>query len=210
MIYLFHGNDTEKLRTKIREFIDIAKSREPELSYTRITGDSFAESDFDELLGGQGLFVNKMLIFLDGVFEEKEIKDFFIKNLKALEESDNVFVVLFQGTGANLKKLTESATKSYEFSKKEKVQNKKNIFELGNAFAAGNRAKAWALFMEERSTGTPAESLAGLLHASVRRNISRNKVARQKSLAVINAYHNSRAQDGWALAESLEYLLLSS
>ena len=72
MIYFYYGTDIDKARTKAHELIDSLRKKKPEASFFKLDGENFNEAALEEYVGGQGLFTNKYIVFLDRLCEKKE------------------------------------------------------------------------------------------------------------------------------------------
>ena len=56
MIYLLHGADTDKARTKMRELSDALRKKQPDAAYFRMDAEHWSQAELEEYCGGQGLF----------------------------------------------------------------------------------------------------------------------------------------------------------
>ncbi|MCX6712443.1 MAG: hypothetical protein NT041_02020 [Candidatus Vogelbacteria bacterium] len=121
----------------------------------------------------------KFIVECDNLSDSKkeniEIAEQMGEWLKAMAESDNVFILLENNAGekvlAELKKL---ATKEQEFSKAEVAKTRLyggvsgfNIFSITDAFTAKNKNRAWALYQEAMMMGISAEEILWKLIWSV-------------------------------------------
>src|SRR5437762_2172613 len=107
MIYLFHGSDVPKVRTKAFEWIAKARAKEPNLVYVRLAREELTPAVLEDAAQSGGLFVSRMLVLLDDPFpasravsEEEEIGE-EVSNGSVIEEqldmlaaSDNAIVIL--------------------------------------------------------------------------------------------------------------------
>jgi len=93
MLYLFLGEDTYRSRQALHEFIGrISSGRKRSLSLSRFTPDTFSRPDFEELLQAKNLFGGGYIVVCESLFQEKDLVDFFEKNLKLCARSENVFL----------------------------------------------------------------------------------------------------------------------
>ena len=93
-----------------------------------MTAEGCDASRLEEFAGGQGLFEQKYIVFLDRVLETAEAKEAFLDCLKTVSESDNIFVMLEAKLDkATLTKIEKKAEKVQEFvfSAGAKVMSKK-------------------------------------------------------------------------------------
>ncbi len=70
-----HGSHTEKAREKTRTLTDALQKKKPDALFSRITTMNYEENPLSFLVAGQGLFASKYIVFLDHVFDSKEIKE---------------------------------------------------------------------------------------------------------------------------------------
>jgi DNA polymerase III delta subunit len=213
MLYAIYGSDGEKVRVEARKFIEVARSREPNLAFVRITPDTWDASVVSGYLEAQGLFVEKVLVVLDGVLEG-ETKDEAFSLLKECGSSHNVFLVIAGALSkTTLTKLEKHATKTYSFDQKTDSKKEEwNIFALGNAWERGDTCAAWVLYRDARARGMEPEVLAGILHATMRRGIEKGGRTRPRDAymsaarELTNIYHAAR-QGVWELDVALEHFL---
>ena len=145
MIYLFYGPDIETSRTKARALFESLKAKKPDASFGELGAEGLVADKIIELVGGQGLFSNKCVVFCDNIFsdiEAREIAEPFISELKS---SPNIFILLEKEPIKKIfEKLEKSAEKSQEFENSASAPKKEwNDFALANAIAARNSLKAW-------------------------------------------------------------------
>src|SRR3989338_10265847 len=94
MFYFLYGTDTDQARAKARELLESLQKKKPDAMVFRIEPEKWGEVHLEELIGGQGLFSQKMVIFADRVFENEEAQDAIEKNLEEIGKSDNIFILL--------------------------------------------------------------------------------------------------------------------
>ena len=208
MIYLFHGTDINKAMKKANELADSLRKKKPDASFFKISTDNFDINVLDEYIGGQGLFSNKYIVFLDRLCEKKEIKEAFVDKLKEIGESENIFIIL-EGKidKATLNKIEKRAEKSIAFDLSEKEENeiksKKegglNIFEIANALGEKNKKNLWIVYRILIQEGKVPEEIHGVLFwkaktmllsggTSVWKENELNKLIED----LISVYHESR------------------
>jgi hypothetical protein len=213
MLFVIHGSDTEKVRVEARKFVDVAKTREPDLVHVRVTADTWDFGEVVSYISAQGLFVEKVLVALDGVFEG-EAKEEMLSLIKDFSASNNVFLlILGDAPKTLLTKLEKHAAKIYTFHKKEEKKDTPwNVFEIGNAWEAKNPLKTWIAYHEARARGIEGEVLLGILHATIRRGLEKGSKTRSKnellssSREVLFLYHAARRGE-WELNVALEHFL---
>jgi len=94
MYYFFYGEDTQKVRTKVRDLVKTLLTKKPNAAHIRLIKDNFTEDSLTEYSMSQGLFSERAIIVLDSLIEESEYPSEILSSLKMLAESENVFVLL--------------------------------------------------------------------------------------------------------------------
>jgi DNA polymerase III delta subunit len=162
MLYIYYGTDTGKARAKVRATVNALLAKNPDALNFRITDDTFAEYDFDELTQSQALFKNEYIAVFENILAG-EHAEIFIDNLAALKDSKHLFFVLEEKLTAPVrKKLEKHSEQIQEFEKKEKMAEKFNVFALTDALGARDREKLWVMFHQAKQNGTSDEELHGL------------------------------------------------
>lgn len=167
MIYLLYGQDVAQARKKAHELVDSLLKKRPDAAFFKLDTENWQEAAFDEYIAGQGLFVQKYIVLLDRLFENKEIKEYVSAKIKDLGESENIFIVL-EGIidAATLKKLEKHGEKIQEFGSNEKELKKKpefNIFSMTDALGARDKKKLWTLYQKAIRGRAVAEEIHGMI-----------------------------------------------
>ncbi len=168
MLYVFHGTDIRKGLEKSHNLVNSLRAKKSDATFVSIDADRFHSSIIEEHLGGQGLFSNKYIIFLDRVTENKDVREILPDFIQEMQESMNIFIVLEGKLNAELKKLFEKYAEKVvlcdevdagdSFKKKEF-----NVFTLGDALASREPFKAWTLYRQAVEKGLEAENILGTL-----------------------------------------------
>ncbi|MEN9614264.1 MAG: hypothetical protein RLZZ347_571 [Candidatus Parcubacteria bacterium] len=183
MIYLLYGEDTVSARAKAHELIAVLQKKKPNASFFTMMAEHCDASRLQEFAGGQGLFEQKYIVFLDRVLETAEAKEAFLDCVKAISESDNIFVML-EGKldKATLTKIEKKAEKVQEFvfSAGAKVASKSaagdrpatipefNIFVLSDALGKKDKKSLWVFYQKALLSDTPPEEISGTLFWQVK------------------------------------------
>ncbi len=217
MLYFYYGTDIDKARTKAHDLIDSLRKKKPDASFFSVNSDNFNVNTLEEYIGGQGLFSNKYIIFLDRLCENKETKDAFLDLIKSISESDNIFVLLEAKLDkATATKIEKKSEKFLKFDLLEKVNKKEfNAFGLADAFASRNKRDAWILYRQAIDGGEAPEALHGMIFWKLKTILlsGGNSVWKKEELIkslekLIDMYHLSRRGEG-ELENSMEMFILS-
>ena len=171
MIYLFYGDNEDQARTKATGLVETLLKKRPDASFFKLDSENWAEALFDSYLGGQGLFVQKYIIQINGLIENKETRDYLEERIKVMKEADHIFIVLEKALpAALLKKVEKHAEKVQHFDLVEPIVKKKefNFFSLTDALGARDRKKLWVLYRQAVDAGGVAEEVHGILFWQVK------------------------------------------
>ena len=166
MLYLLHGTDTQKARAKLHKLVEGLLKKKPDASYFKLDDEKFEAALLEEYIGGQGLFANKYIVLLDKIFVNTDAKDVVLKQLKAITQSDNIFILLEETLDKKtLTKLEKQAEKVQAFELKAGGKKKAdfNIFTLTDAFGARDKGKLWVLYQRALRAGSTPEEIHGIL-----------------------------------------------
>lgn len=179
MLYIFHGNESEKSREKAHSLINSLRTKRPDAAFIRIEADQWNSEMIKSHLESQGLFSNKYIVFLDRISEKTEARDEMMELLGDMKESPNIFIVLEGAVKADLKKAfdkyaekvveSEKPLAGDKFSQSGGSSKKEfNVFALGDAVGSRDAFKAWSLYREAVDGGLEAENILGTLFWQVK------------------------------------------
>ncbi|MBU6371073.1 MAG: hypothetical protein KGH93_00755 [Patescibacteria group bacterium] len=200
MIYFYHGADADSARKKANVTVDALLAKRPDAAYVKLGGDDIAAGKLAELAGGQGLFSAKSIVYLSGVFENKENKEVILKHIKELADSENIFIFAEGKTDkASLAKIEKVAEKTEEFSEKEKAPAKKSdrkpdFFAFADAFGRRDRKVLWMMLADAFASGMAAEEIHGMLFWEAK-NLMLAARAKNAAEAGLNPYPFSKARE---------------
>jgi hypothetical protein len=229
MIYLFHGTDVLKARTKAFEWVAKARAKEPNLAYIRLAREEITSETLESVSSSGGLFVQRLLVLIDDPFplvrtknddedhtEEETSGSVLEEHLDALMKSDNAIVLLAPKLSASkAKNILPSVKVEYKFvaiSSQETIRGFNNA--LVNALATRSREKLWVELNRATLLGDSPEMLHGLLHWKARdlmekgSRIWKPTESRALSLSLIEILQESR-RGGLDLRLALEQFALS-
>lgn len=172
MLYVFHGSNTHSAITKASTLLSSLRAKKPDASYVRVEAGNWAPSIIEEHLGGQGLFSNKYIIFLDRVTENVEAKEILPAFVQAMNESPNIFILVEGKINAELKKTFDKYAEKVVVCEETtatargKVVGHKeefNIFALADAVGQRDSFKAWSIYRQAIDNGVEPENIVGTL-----------------------------------------------
>ncbi|MHB8661006.1 MAG: hypothetical protein ACYC75_03720 [Minisyncoccota bacterium] len=229
VIYLFHGSDVEKARTKAFEWVAKARAKQPNLAYVRLAREELTHAALEDSALSGGLFVKRLLVLIDDPFPnaravgEEEGSDgegsadsIFEEHLDDLAASDNAIIILAPRLApARAKKLVAKAKVAYKYDAQAARGDARGFnSNLVNSLAARSREKLWLEINRALRAGDAPEMLHGILHWKARDLMEKGsrtwkpQEARKLSLALITLLQDSR-RGGLDLALSLERFALS-
>lgn len=207
MIYLFHGSDVEKVRTKAFEWVTKARAKEPNLAYVRLAREELTSATLEDATLSGGLFVKRLLILIDDPFQANEdVPDIIEDHIDSLADSDNAIVILAPKLATTkAKKIIAKAKVEYKYDATTASTEGGRGFNsnLVNALGARSREKLWLEINRAFHAGDAPEMLHGLLHWK-----ARDLRDRKLSLDLITLLQTSR-RGGLDLSESLERFALA-
>ncbi|MBI4065941.1 hypothetical protein HY412_02000 [Candidatus Kaiserbacteria bacterium] len=206
MLYLFHGSDVEKARTKAFEWVAKARAKEPNLAYVRLASEELTGASLQDAALSGGLFVKRLLILIDYPFQEGDGADILEENIETLAASDNAIIILAPKlSAAKAKKLIAKAKFEYKYDLPEQADKPDRGFNanLVNALASRSSEKLWLEINRALYAGDEPQQIHGLLHWK-----ARDTRDRKLSLDLITLLQSSR-RGGLDLSLSLEKFALS-
>lgn len=238
MIYLFHGSDEQRVRTKAFAWVAAACAKEPNLVYIRLVREDLTPAVLEDASAAGGLFVSRLLVLLDDPFpssrttqgDEEDIEsnknvghpvsNILEEHLDALAASDNAIVILAPKLAApKAKKLVAKAKIEYRFDVPTRLDATRGFNgALVDALSARSRERLWLEIVQALRAGDAPEQLHGLLHWKARDLMEKGSAggrsawspqdSRVLSLSLISLLQDSRRK-GLDLAQSLERFALS-
>lgn len=182
MFYFLHGEGGDKARKKAHEMIESLIKKRPNASFFKIDSGNFNFDRLEEMIGGQGLFENKQIVFFDNVLEDKEMKGAILEKIKEIGESPNAFIFLERKVDkATIEKIEKRAEKVQEFKfagnegKIKESKEKFNTFSLADVFGRRDKKNLWVLYQEALSQGVAPEEINGVLFWQLKSMIVANK-----------------------------------
>lgn len=170
MFYFLYGEDRDKARKKAHELIDGLTKKRPNAAFFKVDSENFSFGKLEEMIGGQGLFESKQIIFLDNILAEKEIKEAVLGKTKEIAESPNAFVFLERKVDkATLGKVEKTAEKVQEFKVTTSAGlagrpiERFDVFSLTDVFGRRDKKNLWALYQEALSRNIAPEEINGVL-----------------------------------------------
>ncbi len=163
MLFFIHGNDTDNLISKGRNLVNVLRKKRPDAEVFTMHGGDWDAGRFEEFIESQGLFEQKFIISLRGVWENKEAKGQVIERLKDLQSSQNAFVFIeAELDKTSLTKIEKVAEKIQVVSKIEKKKEVFNLFSLAEALGQRKKGDLWALYQTAKTLAA-SEEIHGIL-----------------------------------------------
>lgn len=166
MLYVFHGTDMAQAGVKSRALVNSLRAKKPDATFEKIEADSWSRAIIEGHLGGQGLFSNKYIIFLNRVSENAEAKEGIVGFIPAMQESPNIFIVSEGKLNAELRKAFEKNAEKIVECEAKKAQDTAsgfNVFALAGAVGNREPMKAWSLYRQAIENGAEPEAIIGML-----------------------------------------------
>ena len=201
MLCVLEGNDSDKIKKRIAE---ITKGSE----IVRFGEGGEPLANILSHVGSSGLFSKKLTLLLNGAFEDVNAKELILENLKSLHESETAVLVVEGSIDAGTTKKLEKYSKIelYDISYKT-TEPAPNVFALADAFAKGDRKKAWVLYRQFIENGSAPEEIHGALSWQARAMVlaSKTKNAEEAGLKPF-AYTKAKSAAARFTPEAVENL----
>ncbi len=173
MIYLIYGNKNDEIRDKVHSIVATQVAKKLDALHFRVDRENWEKTNLEELLQGQGLFVQKYIVIFDHLLKEKgeeQRDEALLGRLADFAKSEHIFIFA-EGelTKEILKKFEKKAEKVQEISNAEKNGKEKfNIFSLTDAFGNRNKKNLWVLYQKALMAGVIPEEIHPVLFWQVR------------------------------------------
>jgi hypothetical protein len=163
MLYLIHG-DPNIIFEKAQKTSGALLKKKPDASIFKINQDNFSESKMEELLGGQGLFVQKYIVLMSRLLEDVNSKEYTLDHLEELKESDNIFIWTEEKVEKkDLNRITRQAEKVEEYEVKEKKTERIDVFKITDLLGRKDKKNLWLEYRNLIQQGIPVEEIYGVL-----------------------------------------------
>lgn len=170
MLYVIHGTDTQKGRSKLQNLVGILQSKRPDATLFKLSPENWNPSLLDETLSGVNLFTPKNIIVLDSLISNKDSVEYIEERIGEFAESEHVCIVFDSKINkALLTKLETKAEKVEEHNLKSSgddsfdAKKPPQTFAFADALASRNKVNSWKLFQELVSNNLPAEEIHGVV-----------------------------------------------
>lgn len=166
MLYLLYGTDTLKSRKKLNSLVNTLLSKKKDAMLIRVNSENFSPKEILNLAESQGLFESRSIIVFDSIFENITDKEIILDNIKSLQKSENIFILL-EGKldKESVAKISKFAEKIQEFDapKTQKKKSQFNIFELSDALGGKDRKRLWVIYQTGKLHNISDEEMHGIL-----------------------------------------------
>jgi DNA polymerase III delta subunit len=165
MIYIIYGNKDEEVRKKVRAIVSVQVLKKPDALNFRVSEENWVQTNLDELLSSQGLFVQKYIVVFDHLLRSDEAGETLLSRLSDFAESEHIFI-FSEGelTKEILKKIEKKTEKVQECSEKKAEKEKAfNVFSLADALGSRNKKDLWVLYEKAILAGLEPEEIHRIL-----------------------------------------------
>lgn len=170
MLYVFYGEDSSKTFDKALALSKSLLLKKPDASLFTLNLETWAEDKLLELIGSQGLFEKKYIVFVDARSFPKEFIEGLIGKLPEVKDSPHICIVVLGKLDAkSLKAFTKHAEKIQEFAIKKNEE--KRDFRMTDALGSRDKKKLWVLYREAIDQGKEPEEIHGLLYWQIKNMI---------------------------------------
>ena len=164
MLYVFHGQDNEKVNARYRRALDglLKKNLEVEVFY--FDAENFDFSKAEELMTSRDLFQRKQIAVFRGCLKDIAVSGFILGRLKELSASENIFIFIEGKLTKDLQgKFSKAGGKTEEISGEAEEKRGFNPFSLADALGRRDKKEAWVLLQKVKNTGMAPEEIHGMI-----------------------------------------------
>ena len=164
MLYLFYGTDRNKAHEKALTLLAMLQKKKPDAPVFRLDTEEWQPGTLSELIGGQGLFERRCLVFGSYLLENEDAEKDILASLSDIAASGNIFILL-EGklNKSTLLPLTDAAEKVQACEAKTARGEAFNIFSLTDAFGRRDKKHLWVLYRQALASGSEPEEVQGIL-----------------------------------------------
>lgn len=223
MLYLIYGSEREKARAKKDELLSVLRGKRPDAEVFLLNEDNFTAATLESLYSSQGLFEQKHIVVLDGLFLDKEVKQIILDSLCELASAESVFL-LFEGVldAKTAGAVEKHSAKTFSFGEKKKEEKDGTAFLVADALLAKDRKSAWVNYQKALRKDIAPEAIHGAIFWKVKtallakknggwnrdaKNFSEEELDKMLS-RLVSIYHGIRL-DGGEMETELEKFLLT-
>ncbi len=205
MLYIYYGTDQKKVADKARNLVDSLRAKKPEASFVEINSDNWSPFVIDEHAGGQGLFSNKYIVYINRVGNNEEKVENILEKLPLMKESTNIFIISEGKINAeSKKKFDKYGDKVIVYDEVEKVAKKEfNIFSLADAIGNRDHMKSWMIYRQALENNLEPESILGTIFWQLK-SMAVAVDAKSAVEAGLNPFVYAKAKKGAGLFEQAE------
>ena len=208
MIYLYTGTDREKALAAMNKAI----TRESKKAEVTRVSDASTAADVEGALRGSGMFGERRVIVLDGVFGNEEMRDVVLGAFPHMKDSDELYFILEGKLDAATRKTIEKHSEVFERfdSKKEKASGE--IFSLAYALKGGDKKRLWVEYQRALAREDAPEAIHGVLFWGAKDTFLKSSgVARERAgrlVAELAELPHEARRNGFDLEYALEHYIL--
>ncbi|MGM0629159.1 MAG: hypothetical protein ACQESA_01920 [Patescibacteria group bacterium] len=194
MIIYLYGNAFEKRRRKLKKLLSDLKKKRPESEVFSVNEETFGADHMDGLLYSRGLFEEKHIIVLTGVFRDEDAKKYILKKLPDMESSGHVFFLVEDFlTHSQHKKILDNSYFSEGFQQEVLKEDTFNIFVLTDAIGERKSPIAWKIYNTAIFKGKSPEEIHGIIFWIIK-SMQAAKASKTAKEAGMKPYPFSKAQ----------------
>ncbi len=156
-VFIGEGEEALKMFMAAREKVSDAHEE------VRISSENWNEAILAYLLEGEDLFGEKKIIFLEGILEDENLKDFFFSRLRLASESENYFFLREKKVLADDKRKLSSFGEIFSSGERAVKTEAFNVFTLGDLLLSKKKKEMWIAYREALEAGVTPEGICGAL-----------------------------------------------
>lgn len=160
MLHVFYGNNQIGVRT--HAYTCASPYEEGGVKIVRIDADSFSSGMLAQAAQSSSLFGERMLYLIDTPSSDEAFNEEVFDMLKALQESEHIFIVIEETLLSAPKKAYTKYANSIEEVTEDKVRAF-NVFALADSLSRKDKKMLWLGLCEAKEAGLSSEEIIGTL-----------------------------------------------
>lgn len=223
MLYLIYGSDREKARAKKDELLTVLHGKRPDAEVFILTEDNFTIASLESLYSSQGLFEQKHIAVLDGLFTNKDMKQAVLGSLPQIASALSAFLI-FEGVldAKTAGAVEKHSAKTFSFGEKKKEEKDGTAFLIPDALLAKDRRGAWVKYQKALRRDIAPEAIHGALFWKIKtallakktggwnrdaKNFSEEELD-EMLFRLVSIYHDIRLEGGEMETELEKFILV--
>ena len=144
MIYFFYGQDKTSIHKKASKLFESLRAKKPDAAFLSFDADDISDQIFNELVGSQGLFEKKIVVYFRNILSEGDMEKKIISEMPAMASSQNIFIWTEYDLNKEILSLLKKGSEKNDIEENDKIKPKNESF---NVFLASHSYRNFSHFV---------------------------------------------------------------